>query len=166
MLPTLSTQDHIARITFNSPDAANRLTVADLECLMKHLHEINHQPKITILIIGAMGKHFCAGFDIDSLQNDAKDKSLLFEEVVNLIEDCRPITIARIQGGVFGGATDLALACDFRIGSTAAEMMMPAAKLGIHFYQRGLERYITRLGLDQAKRLLLLAEHLQFLSTH
>jgi enoyl-CoA hydratase/carnithine racemase len=37
-------------------------------------------------------------------------------------------------------------------------MFMPAARLGLHFYQRGMERYLTRLGLDMAKRLFLTAE--------
>jgi enoyl-CoA hydratase/carnithine racemase len=40
-------------------------------------------------------------------------------------------------------------------------MLMPAAKLGIHFYQRGLERYVSRLGINAAKRLLLSAEKIQ-----
>ena len=85
----------------------------------------------------------------------------MFEDVVNALEDCRPITIAAVQGGVYGGATDLVLACDFRVGSQVAEMFMPAAKLGIHFYQRGLVRYVSRLGVDTAKRLLLTAEKIQ-----
>jgi enoyl-CoA hydratase/carnithine racemase len=37
-------------------------------------------------------------------------------------------------------------------------MFMPAAKLGLHFYPGGMVRYITRLGLNQAKRLFLTAE--------
>jgi enoyl-CoA hydratase len=39
-------------------------------------------------------------------------------------------------------------------------MFMPAARLGLHFYQRGMERYISRLGLDHAKRLFLTAERI------
>src|SRR5690606_22459236 len=46
----------------------------------------------------------------------------------------------------------------FRIGVRGMEMFMPAARLGLHFYRRGLERYCTRLGLDNAKRLFLTAE--------
>ena len=37
-------------------------------------------------------------------------------------------------------------------------MFMPAAKLGLHFYPGGMVRYISRLGLNQAKRLFLTAE--------
>jgi enoyl-CoA hydratase/carnithine racemase len=52
------------------------------------------------------------------------------------------------------------LACDFRVGSEATEMFMPAARLGLHYYQSGMERYVSRLGLDTAKRLFLTAESL------
>jgi enoyl-CoA hydratase len=159
--PSLSIQGRIAVITLNNPESANRLTVDDLDTLQQHISEVNQNQDIGILVIKSTGKYFCSGFDISSLEESAKEKSLMFEVVVNALEDCRPITIAAIQGGVYGGATDLALACDFRIGSQAAEMFMPAAKLGIHFYQRGLVRYVSRLGVDTAKRLLLTAEKIQ-----
>ena len=68
------------------------------------------------------------------------------------------MTIAAVNGGVFGGGTDLVLACDFRIGVSATNMFMPAARLGLHFYPGGLARYVSRLGVDQAKRLFLTAK--------
>nr|pir hypothetical protein (carR 5' region) - Azospirillum brasilense [Azospirillum brasilense] len=37
-------------------------------------------------------------------------------------------------------------------------MRMPAGQLGIHFYPGGLRRYVSRLGLNAAKRLPLTAE--------
>lgn len=37
---------------------------------------------------------------------------------------------------------------------------MPAARLGLHYYLSGLERYVSRLGLDMAKRLFLTADTL------
>jgi enoyl-CoA hydratase/carnithine racemase len=33
-------------------------------------------------------------------------------------------------------------------------------RLGLHFYRRGLERYVSRLGVDMAKRLFLTAERI------
>lgn len=161
MHPSLDIQGSVATITLQNPDLANRLNVEDLEVIQNHIQTVNANPNILVLKLQSTGHYFCSGFDISSLQQDAEEKSLLFEVIVNAFEDCRPITVAILQGGVYGGATDLALACDFRIGSTAAEMFMPAAKLGIHFYQRGLERYVSRLGLDTAKRLLLCAEKIQ-----
>jgi enoyl-CoA hydratase/carnithine racemase len=39
-------------------------------------------------------------------------------------------------------------------------MFMPAARLGLHYYRGGLDRYVARLGLDTAKRLFLTAERI------
>ena len=54
--------------------------------------------------------------------------------------------------------TDLALACDFRIGIDGCEMFMPAARLGLHYYKSGIVRYASRLGVDNAKKLFLTAQ--------
>jgi enoyl-CoA hydratase/carnithine racemase len=70
-------------------------------------------------------------------------------------------TIAALQGSVYGGATDLALACDFRIGVESMRMLMPAARLGIVYYPNGIERYVSRLGVAAAKRLFLTAEPIE-----
>jgi len=37
-------------------------------------------------------------------------------------------------------------------------MFVPAARLGLHFYRGGMERYVNRLGLSMAKRVLLACE--------
>ena len=67
---------------------------------------------------------------------------------------------AGCNGGVYGGSTDLALACDFRIGHDGVEMFMPAGRLGVHYYEAGMRRYVSRLGLNAAKRLFLTAERI------
>ena len=40
-------------------------------------------------------------------------------------------------------------------------MQVPAATLGLLFYRGGLERYVSRLGLQTAKRVMLLGERLK-----
>lgn len=110
-----------------------------------------------MLRLQAEGRYFCSGYDIGSM---GSRRTVDFDTMVNALEEARPVTLAVIQGGVYGGATDLALACDFRIGAQGIDMFMPAVRLGLHFYPRGLERYVSRLGVDTAKRLFLTAERL------
>ena len=160
MLPHLDLQEHSATITLQRPGAANKLTPEDLPVLIQHLEEVNRHDDIRVLILRSEGKYFCSGYDISEVQG-SQTKGSSFGEMVDAFEQCRAVSIAVIQGGVYGGATDLALACDFRVGSTSAEMFMPAARLGLHFYQGGMERYVTRLGLDTAKRLFLTCERLR-----
>ena len=67
-------------------------------------------------------------------------------------------TLAALNGGVFGGASDLALACDFRLGVRGMRLFVPPARLGLHYYPNGLRRFVERLGPGTAKRMFLLAE--------
>ena len=155
MTPNLKITSHIATITLRRPTQANRLDPDDLATLADHIKTINENEQVLVLRLQAEGKYFCSGYDIGQIGGP---RELTFEQMVNAFEDARPVTIAVIQGGVYGGATDLALACDFRIGTPAIDMFMPAARLGLHFYQRGLERYVSRLGVNTAKKLFLTAE--------
>jgi enoyl-CoA hydratase/carnithine racemase len=68
--------------------------------------------------------------------------------------------VAVLQGGAFGGAADLALACDFRVGGPASQMQVPAARLGLHYYRGGLERFVHTVGLPAARRLLVSADRI------
>ena len=158
--PELVVDGHVATITLRRPAQANRLEVEDLQRLLEHFARIDADPAVLVLRIAATGRTFCSGFNIGSIGAEEVDAGTLFAAVADAVEALRPVTIAAIQGGVYGGATDLALACDFRLGSSAAELFMPAARLGLHFYRGGLERYVTRLGLDVAKRLFLTAERI------
>ncbi len=155
MTPELIIAGHQATITLRRPEQANRLGPQDLAVLADHIDRVNQQDAVLVLRLQSTGKYFCSGYDINQI---SEARTVAFDELVNAVEDARPVTIAQIQGGVYGGATDIALACDFRLGTPDVDMFMPAARLGLHFYQRGLERYVSRLGLDTAKRLFLTAE--------
>lgn len=153
--PELAITGPVATITLRRPEHANRLSPDDLAVLADHIGKINATPEVLVLQLRAGGPYFCSGYDITRI---GSARTVNFEALVNTVEDARPVTIAVLHGSVYGGATDLALACDFRLGVPGIDMFMPAARLGLHFYQRGLERYVSRLGLDQAKRLFLTAE--------
>lgn len=156
-IPELTIDGAVARITLRRPEQANRLEPDDLVAIAAHIAAVNARPEVLVLALQAEGKYFCSGYDIGRI---GASRDVAFDEVVNALEDARPVTLALLQGSVYGGATDFALACDFRLGVAGIDMFMPAARLGLHFYGRGLERYVTRLGLDNAKRLFLTAERI------
>jgi enoyl-CoA hydratase len=158
-LPSLDVAHPVATLTLRRPENANRLEPDDLDAIVDHVATVNRDPRILVLQIRGEGKYFCSGYDISTLAAQSGNP-VGFEDMVNAVEAARPVTIAVVQGGAYGGGTDFVLACDFRIGSDAAEMFMPAARLGLHYYRGGLERYVARLGLDTAKRLFLTAERL------
>src|SRR5690606_24888688 len=66
--------------------------------------------------------------------------------------------ICAMNGGVYGGGADLALACDMRIGTPATRAVLPPARIGVMYHVTGLERFVRKLGPSAAKRLLVMAE--------
>lgn len=151
--PLLEMAGHVARITLRRPRQANRLAVDDLATLRGLLDVVNASEAVRVLVLAGEGRHFCSGFDLGAL--GAIDAGARFGELADALEAVRPITVARLHGGVYGGAADLALACDFRLGAPAVEMFVPAARIGLHFYAGGLQRFVNRLGLATAKQVLL-----------
>lgn len=150
----------IATISLARPRHLNRLHREDLLALQGHFAALAANPAARALVLTGQGRLFCAGFNLDELGegSNAASDPLLFERTVDALEALPLPSIARLNGGVFGGATDLALACDFRIGVPGMELRMPAARLGLHYYPTGMRRYVSRLGVASAKRLFLLAE--------
>ncbi|MFY9514440.1 MAG: enoyl-CoA hydratase/isomerase family protein, partial [Rubrivivax sp.] len=156
-VPTLTVAaDGVATLRLNRPQHLNRLHREDLQALQQLFAALQNDGSVRALVLTGGGRVFCAGFHLGEL--DGPDDPRLFEHVVDALEALPMPTIARFNGSVYGGATDLALACDFRVGVTGMELRMPAAALGLHYYPSGLQRYVSRLGLPAAKRLFLLAE--------
>jgi enoyl-CoA hydratase len=162
--PVLEVSGARATIRLNRPKHLNRLQAEDLDALLGLFDRIEADAAIRVLVLTGTGRTFSAGYDLNSVAeravsaNEENSAGSAFEVVVNRLEDLRVPTICRLNGGVYGGSTDLALACDFRIGIDSAEMFMPAARLGLHYYKSGIRRYVSRLGADNAKRLFLTAE--------
>ncbi len=142
------------------PAQHNRLEPADVAALTEMFEGLDRDERARVLVITGDGKSFSSGFHIGALANDAKGDydPNAFERMVDALENLSIPTIAALNGGVYGGATDLALACDFRIGVEGMRMFMPAARLGIIYYESGLRRYVSRLGLNNAKRLFMTAQ--------
>ena len=156
--PTLHIDGATATITLCRPELANRVSKADVVTLRQYLATVNASREVTVLHLQSTGKYFCSGYDLLTLGEGDGNSADTFGDLADALEMARPVSIAAIQGGVYGGATDLCLACDFRVGSSDCKLQMPALKLGVHLYQSGLERYMNRMGLNAAKRLLLTAE--------
>jgi enoyl-CoA hydratase len=161
--PILDIEGSRATIRLNRPRHLNRLQPEDLDALLKLFDRIEADAAIRVLVLTGTGRAFSAGYDLGSIAERAGVKQeqtagSAFEVVVDRLEDLGVPTICRLNGGVYGGSTDLALACDFRIGIDTGEMFMPAARLGLHYYKSGIARYVSRLGADNAKKLFLTAE--------
>jgi enoyl-CoA hydratase/carnithine racemase len=171
--PILTIAEGRALVRLNRPREHNRLEPADLDALREIFDRVDQDGSVRVLVLTGTGKSFSSGFHIGALaeRKDAKGGKAdydpdAFEKTVDRLEALRVPTIAALNGGVYGGSTDLALACDFRLGVPTTRMFMPAARLGIVYYPSGLKRYVNRLGLAAAKRMFLTAEPVEAEELH
>ncbi|MDE5466343.1 enoyl-CoA hydratase/isomerase family protein [Bradyrhizobium sp. CSS354] len=160
-LPTLRVSETSAWILLNRPQRHNRFEPADIEALSAMLRELAGRKGLRVLILTASGPSFSSGFDLDTLSSErAVECSAAFAAMCDLLEALPIPTVCGLNGNVYGGATDLALACDFRIGVEGCRLQMSPARLGIQYYYSGLRRYVERLGLPEAKRLFLMGDQI------
>ena len=161
-----------ATIRLNRPRERNRIEPDDLDVLRQAFTRISQDPAVRVLVLTGSDQSFSSGYHVGAqverravprfaygkIEESSSDD---FERTVDELEALRVPTIAALNGSVYGGSTDLALACDFRIGVEGMRLLMPAARLGIIYHASGIERYIARLGVGAAKKLFLTAQPIE-----
>ena len=164
--PLLDITGAVATLTLRRPSQRNSLTDDDLNTLLAHFEAINHNPVVQVVVLRADTSAqkqavFSAGYNVGGFDNDPM-APLFFEKIPEALERLRPVSICALNGSVYGGATDLVLACDFTVALSGFTWRMPAAALGLHYYPSGLRRYVNRFGLQASKRAFLLGQSMPF----
>ena len=160
--PTLDVQGALATLTLRRPSQRNSLTDDDLNTLLAHFEALNQNTQVKVMVLRAVTQGqkqpvFSAGYNVGGFDNDPM-APLFFEKIPEALERLRPITVCALNGSVYGGATDVVLACDFIVAQRGLTWRMPACALGLHYYPSGLRRYVNRFGIQASKRAFLLGQ--------
>jgi enoyl-CoA hydratase len=125
--------DQTAVITLNRPERRNAMNQALLTQLFDAIDRVSADDDIHAAIITGNGKAFCSGIDLsclgkDNLFDPRGDGSDLF----TVFSACKKPIIGAVNGHAITGGFELALNCDFLIGSEHASFADTHAKVGIH----------------------------------
>jgi len=154
-------QGNVGQLLLNNPDRHNSLGEEQLLAIQGCLDGLPGRldsPRV-LVVTGAGGRTFCAGAALQELTS-GKISGELFQETTNKLAQLPIPTLAAVNGNAFGGGVELALSCDFRIGVAGSRFRVPAAAIGLCYPVNGIQRFVQRLGISTAKRLLLAAEEL------
>ena len=153
-----SRDGHVATLTLNQPERHNALGAEQLAGVTRALDAVRADGNVRVLLItGAGEKTFCAGAALDELGGDELTENN-FQGTTAQVAALPIPTICALNGNVFGGGVELALACDFRIGIEGARMQVPAAAIGLCYPLEGIRRFLEVLGPQVTRRLLVGAE--------
>ena len=141
---SLKTEDHIAHLVLNRPDAMNTMHPTFWRELHEVLTDIHKAGTARALVISSTGKHFSAGMDLKTfgsaiLMDDtsAEGRSAVYDLLTDmqhtftLLEELRIPVIAAIQGGCIGGAVDMVTACCMRYASADAFFCIQEINIGM-----------------------------------
>jgi enoyl-CoA hydratase/3-hydroxyacyl-CoA dehydrogenase len=149
-------------IILNLPDRMNPLGEEVMRQLDRCVDELNANSDIGKIFIHGKGKAFIAGADIkfflDAMAAGDLDRIQSFTEfgqqVLNKISASGKTTYAYLDGLALGGGLELALACDYRIGTRKSVLAFPETGIGIYPGLGGTQRASRLIGVARAKQLI------------
>ena len=132
---TLTIEDGVAVLRLNRPEVMNALNA---QMRAEILHAVRDAPKSArVLVVTGEGRAFCSGQDLGAAGSAAEidlERTLRdeYEPMLKAIFDCPIPTIAAVNGAAAGAGMNIALACDIRLGSTAARFGQTFSRRGLH----------------------------------
>ena len=145
----------VALLVLNRPGKLNALSPELFDELAMHLDAIEAVGAgVTCVVICGEGRSFCAGADMDALQQRVVTEDPEFRsKTIQRLGDLPLPVIAAVHGHCYTGGLELALAADIIVASEDARFCDTHAKLGI-LPRWGLSvRLPRRIGLSAAKRM-------------
>nr|WP_203615613.1 enoyl-CoA hydratase [Streptomyces sp. SID13726] len=154
-----SDADGVRTLTLNRPYRRNAADPELWQALREALAAVTRDRSVRALVLTGAGGAFCSGADLKS--GDSRhplDKVRDLNDVAVLLHELPFPTVAKVTGVAVGAGWNLALGCDLVVAT-------PESRFSQIFTRRGLSPdcggtwLLPRLvGLQQAKRLTLLAE--------
>ena len=154
----------VATVIMNRPDKHNAFNgelVADLQEAFGHLAR---NPFVRAVVLTGAGKSFSAGADLNWMQEMANyslaanmEDANLLAGMLHMLDSMPQPTVAKINGGAYGGAIGLIGACDIAIAQDDATFGITEVRLGL--IPSVISPYVLRaIGPRQARRYALTAE--------
>lgn len=146
-------------LRMSNPARANAMDPGILDALRRHVQEPGADVRV-VLLSGEGDRHFSAGLDLADADGAAlaarlREGEATLGRTAAAIADCAVPVVAVVNGAAFGGALELAIACDWRIAADGARMGMPAARLGVVYAPDGMARFVACLGPSRTRQLFL-----------
>jgi len=149
-------------VRFNRPEIRSPLSINVLEKLHAVTDNILIDQTIQTVIFTGTDNVFASGADLREIAkvngDTAREFALRGQTLMIKIAAMPQTTIAAVNGFCFGGALDLALACDKRIASPNAIFSHPGANLGIITGWGGTQRLPRLVGEAKALEIFLTAK--------
>ena len=151
----------LAQVWIDRPRKRNALDLAMVEALRDELRRAADDPSVRGVVVAGTPPSTCTGVDLAEFAAGTPEG---IRRLIGALADAcaavrgspKPVAMA-LQGHCFGGALELACACDFRVAAPGTALAMPEVLLGIPSVIDAalIERHV---GAGRARELILTGE--------
>lgn len=161
MSDVLLTEDRggVRTLTLNRPDRKNAINPELWQALAEALRAADTDDSVRAVVLTGAGGAFCSGADIGAGEViHPRRKLQRLTDVALALHNLTVPTIAKVTGVAVGAGWNLALGCDFVVATPDARFCQIFAKRGLSVDLGGSWLLPKLVGLQQAKRLVMLAD--------
>jgi len=164
----LTTDDAIATVTLNRPEALNAFNQDSYLGLLNAARKLKEMPEVRAVIMTGTGdRAFSAGMDLKMIAGGGSGSALMGEyrdgfdrlfglkSIFTMYEELSVPVIAAINGHCLGAAFELSLCCDIRICAEHATFGLPEMPLGVIPDLGSTQRLPRVVGPGYAKELII-----------
>lgn len=160
---SLAVADRIGTLALNRPEKGNTLRARTMEEICTGMDALVADPAVSVIVLAAAGKHFCAGADFSFLDELTRTPApqikaqiyTHFQGAAKRIYHCPKPTVALVQEAAVTVGCELSLACDFRVVADNAFFQESWIKLGIMPPLGGVFLLPRIVGLGRAAQIVL-----------
>ncbi|UNB54698.1 enoyl-CoA hydratase/isomerase family protein [Mycolicibacterium sp. YH-1] len=160
-------RDGVRTLTLNRPERKNALNAALWVELADALRAAKRETGIRALVLTGAGGAFCSGADISTPEDiHPRYKLDRLTDVALALHELAIPTVAKVTGIAVGAGWNLALGCDLVVATPESRFCQIFAKRGLSVDLGGSWLLPKLVGLQQAKRLVLLADMIDASEAH
>jgi methylmalonyl-CoA decarboxylase len=162
LLTETSVINQIGTITINDPKTLNSLSSNLIKELLGALEDFRSNGIRVVILRAKPGmKTWSAGHNVSELPKHARDP-LTYNDplrvVIRKIQEYPAPVLAMVEGGVWGGACELVMACDMVIAGENATFAFTPARLGVPYNIGGIQNMLGSVPLVVVKEMLFRAK--------
>lgn len=164
---SIERRGRIAIVRFDRRDRANAMSTELLRQLTRAARSFENDSQTSAIVLTGSPTLFTNGADLrDPERAGARDLPLAERRIqlqtggrmCRAWEELEPMTIVAVEGWCVGGGTALAVACDLRVASSAAQFYVPEIERGMNLSWGAVPRLVHLIGPAKTKRLIVLSE--------
>jgi methylglutaconyl-CoA hydratase len=153
------TPEGAVTVWINRAEKKNAFDSNTIAALHQKFETLHAQDGVRVVFVRGRGGNFSAGADLDWMaeaadlsEEENHEDALAMARMLKQLYDLRPLTVALVEGGAFGGGVGLVAACDMAIAAADARFAFSEVRLGI--VPATISPYVVRaIGVRRARSL-------------